>query len=151
MTDIMSAAKRSALMQRIQSKNTKPELLVRSALHARGIRYRLHLKVLGTRPDLVSSPRRVAIFINGCFWHGHNCHLFRWPKTRPEFWTKKISGNRIRDQRIARTLIRAGWSVATVWECALRNGTPQHIDRQIEQLEKWIRASSRVKRLTLRG
>lgn len=151
MTDIMSAAKRSALMRRILSKNTKPELLVRSALHARGIRYRLHKRIEGTRPDLVLASRRVAIFVHGCFWHGHNCHLFQWPKTRPEFWLKKISGNRLRDRRVCRALTGRGWSVGTVWECGLRGASSEKIERRMEQLEKWIRETRRSTTLSLRG
>lgn len=151
MTDIMSAAKRSALMQRIRSKNTTPERVVRSALHSRGLRYRLHTRVLGTRPDLVFRSKRIAVFVHGCFWHGHDCHLFRLPKSQSEFWRSKISGNRQRDRRVTRTLLREGWCVATVWECALRQRTREQIDHALTRLENWIRTSRRAQKLTLRG
>ena len=151
MTDIMSAAKRSALMQRIRSKNTTPERIVRSALHSRGLRYRLHVRVLGTRPDLVFSSKRIVVFVHGCFWHGHDCHLFRLPKTRSEFWEAKISNNRQRDRRVAHDLLAAGWSVATVGECALRQRTPGQLARVLVRLEAWINAPRRARSLTLRG
>ena len=147
----MSPAKRRALMQRIKSKNTEPELVVRRALHVRGIRYRLHVKLAGTRPDIVLRSHRVAILVHGCFWHGHNCHLFRWPKTRSDFWKEKISKNRARDRKVVRALVKEHWSVATVWECATRDQTPQHLHRLIDGLERWIRRTDRPQTLSLRG
>jgi len=148
---MMSAAKCSALMQRIRSKNTKPERIVRSALYSRGLRYRLDVRILGTRPDLVFSSKRIAIFVHGCFWHGHNCHLFRLPKSRSEFWKEKISSNRQRDRRVTQAFLREGWSVATVWECALRQRTPDQIKRVLVRLEDWIKTPRRAQSLTLRG
>ena len=107
-------------MSRVQGKNTKPEKLLRSALHARGLRYRLHVKDLPGRPDMVFSRHRTALFVHGCFWHGHNCSLFRIPETRREFWENKINGNRERDLNASNLLQKSGWRVLTVWECALR-------------------------------
>lgn len=151
MTDLMSPKLRRALMRRIRAKHTKPELVVRKALHGRGFRYRLHAKIEGIRPDIVLPARRVAIFVNGCFWHGHNCHLFRWPKTREEFWKNKIAGNKLRDGKAVRTLTRKSWSVATIWECGLRDKKREEVDRLIGFLESWILNSSRLQSLTFKG
>jgi DNA mismatch endonuclease (patch repair protein) len=108
------------MMAGIQGKNTRPEMIIRRGLHAMGYRYRLHDCSLPGRPDLVFAGRRAVIFVNGCFWHGHDCHLFRWPKSRIEFWRDKISGNVRRDRRVRAELLTLGWRVADVWECALK-------------------------------
>lgn len=106
-------------MSAIRGKNTKPELVVRKLLHGCGFRFRLHRKDLPGKPDLVLPKYRKAVFVNGCYWHGHeDCELFRLPKSRKEFWSKKITGNRLRDDRNRDALIEAGWKVVTVWECA---------------------------------
>jgi DNA mismatch endonuclease, patch repair protein len=107
-------------MAAIKGSHTKPELLIRKALHAAGFRYRLHAKSLPGKPDLVFPRYRAAIFVNGCFWHGHDCHLFRWPGTRPDFWRAKIGGNIARDERTRSQLAEAGWRVADIWECTLK-------------------------------
>ena len=99
MADIVTPEVRSRLMAGIGPTNTKPEMLIRRRLHALGYRYRLHVKGLPGKPDLVFPSRRAAIFVHGCFWHGHNCTLFRWPATREEFWRSKIGGNVARDRR----------------------------------------------------
>jgi DNA mismatch endonuclease (patch repair protein) len=148
-TDVMSPAKRRALMQRIRSKNTKPELIVRKALYARKLRYRLHAKISGARPDLVFGSRRIAIFVHGCFWHGHECHLFKWPKTRVRFWKLKILGNRARDQAVASNLQSDNWCVATIWECGIRGQTTQSQARVFNKLERWIRNPNRPQSLTI--
>jgi DNA mismatch endonuclease (patch repair protein) len=108
------------MMAGIGPKNTRPEMLIRRGLHAMGYRYRLHDRRLPGRPDLVFPGRRAVIFVHGCFWHGHDCGLFRWPGTRPEFWGKKISGNIERDARVRLQLIELGWRVLDIWECTLR-------------------------------
>ena len=117
--DIVSPAVRSRMMAGIRGKNTKPELLLRSELHRLGFRFRLHRQDLPGRPDLVFPKRGAAIFVHGCFWHGHDCHLFRLPKSRTEFWKEKIAGNVARDQRQIAALKEAGWRVGIVWECAM--------------------------------
>lgn len=119
--DIISPERRSALMSRIRGKDTKIELEVRRGLHALGFRYRLGGAGLPGRPDVVLPKHRTVVFVHGCFWHGHDCHLFRLPKTRTEFWQTKIGANRARDLRQAALLEQAGWHVETVWECELRN------------------------------
>lgn len=108
------------MMSGIGPKDTKPEMFIRRGLHAMGYRYRLHDRRLPGRPDLVFPGRRAVIFIHGCFWHGHDCSLFRWPGTRPDFWRAKISGNINRDARVRSELLTLGWRVLDVWECVLR-------------------------------
>ena len=103
-------------MAGIRGRNTKPELVIRSVLHRRGFRFRLYRRDLPGKPDLVFPKHRAVIFIHGCFWHGHGCHLFRWPKTREDFWREKIGSNMARDRRQFSALRDAGWRVATIWE-----------------------------------
>lgn len=107
-------------MSGIRGRDTRPEMAVRRGLHALGYRYRLHGRDLPGRPDLVFRPRRAVIFVHGCFWHGHDCHLFRLPGTRPGFWQAKIDANRERDGRARAQLLEEGWRVLEIWECALR-------------------------------
>ena len=120
MADIVTPDVRSRMMASIGPANTKPEMLIRRRLHALGYRYRLHVKGLPGKPDLVFPGRRAVIFVHGCFWHGHDCTLFRWPSTREEFWRSKIGGNIARDQRTAAQLLDQGWRVLDIWECALK-------------------------------
>jgi DNA mismatch endonuclease (patch repair protein) len=121
------------MMSGIRGKNTQPEWIVRRALHARGYRYRLHVRNLPGCPDIVLPRHRAVVFVHGCFWHGHDCSLFRWPKTRPEFWRAKIDRNRANDEKHRAELLSMGWRVAVVWECALRH----HVDVGAE-LAEWL-------------
>lgn len=106
-------------MSGIRGKDTKPEIRIRKLLHAAGFRYRLHDKKLPGRPDLVLPKYRTAIFVHGCFWHGHrDCKLFRLPSSRQDFWREKIAGNVARDERDVGKLLQSGWKVAIVWECS---------------------------------
>ena len=108
-------------MSGIQGKNTKPEVLVRKALTLKGYRYRLHRNDLPGRPDIVMPGRRVAIFVHGCFWHGHDCpHGARVPKANRDYWLAKVSRNRDRDIASTAALAEAGWRVETIWECQLK-------------------------------
>lgn len=129
MADVVDAATRSRMMAGIRGKDTKPEMIVRRALHARGFRYTLHNRKLPGSPDLCFPKYRAVIFVHGCFWHGHECELFQWPKTRQEFWQEKIGANRKRDRRVVRELRRQGWRVITVWECAVKNAKPEALIR----------------------
>ena len=133
MVDRLSPERRSALMARIGPKNTKPELTVRRLLHAAGWRYRLHRKGLPGTPDIVFGYRKAALFVHGCFWHGHHCRLGRLPKTRPEFWSEKIAGNRARDARKVDQLVEQGWRVMTIWQCSLKDP-----DRALHQIEDFL-------------
>ncbi|MBY0313542.1 MAG: DNA mismatch endonuclease Vsr [Phycisphaerales bacterium] len=118
MTDSMSKADRSALMSRIRSKNTGPELIVRSCVHRLGYRFRLHSSELPGSPDLVLRRLRTVVFVHGCFWHRHEgCKYCSTPKTRSKFWNAKFKANRARDARAAATLSLDGWRVLLVWEC----------------------------------
>lgn len=108
------------MMAGIRGKNTRPEMLLRKGLHALGWRYRLHGADLAGKPDLVFRSRKAVIFANGCFWHGHDCHLFKWPRTRETFWREKIGANIRRDASVLRQLQDDGWRVAEVWECTLK-------------------------------
>lgn len=119
--DTISKEQRSAQMSLVKSKNTKPELLVRSLAFEMGYRYRLHRKDLPGKPDLVFPKYQKVIFVNGCFWHGHKCSLGRIPKSRVEFWTEKIDKNRARDKREIKALRSEGWGVLSLWECELRD------------------------------
>ena len=117
MVDIMTAEQRSALMSRIRSVDTKPELFVRRALHAMGYRFRTHVRGLPGRPDLVFTKRRAVIFVHGCFWHRHGCKKTYVPKVREEFWEGKFAANTSRDERNQSQLVQSGWRVLVVWEC----------------------------------
>ena len=123
MTDLHSQNVRSKNMAAVRSFNTQPELAVRQLLHKEGFRYRLHIKAIKGKPDIVMRKHGVLIFINGCFWHGHNCHLFRLPKTRTEWWRKKIESNKLRDITVTAELKSSGWRIIQVWECAIKGKT----------------------------
>jgi DNA mismatch endonuclease, patch repair protein len=134
MADIVRPEVRSRMMAGIRSKDTKPEIMVRRALHARGFRFRLHKRDLPGRPDLVLAKHNAAIFVHGCFWHGHNCGAFRLPKTRTAFWHDKISTNLARDQRSVSRLADEGWRVRIVWECDLR----RNASSAVADLANWL-------------
>ena len=136
-------------MARIRGKNTKPELLIRKALHARGFRYRIHCKDLPGNPDMCFPKHRAVIFVHGCFWHGHDCHLFKWPKTRPEFWSAKIARNREVDGLAEQKLLSEGWRVATIWECALKGRERLDLDDISQCCADWLR--SERSSLVIRG
>lgn len=113
---------RSRIMRAIKSRDTKPEMLTRRTVHGMGYRYRLHRKDLPGKPDLVFPSRRKAIFVHGCFWHGHDCpHGSRTPKSNRDYWVAKISRNRERDAQSEAALKQDGWRVLTVWECQMKD------------------------------
>ena len=121
MTDVHSPAVRSYNMSRVKGKNTKPEILVRKFLFSNGFRYRLHAKKLAGKPDIVLSKYKTIIFINGCFWHGHDgCKYFSVPKTKTEWWLNKIIGNISNDSRSIESLTNEGWNIIIIWECELK-------------------------------
>lgn len=121
MTDIVDKLTRSRMMAGIRGKDTKPELALRRALHARGFRYRLHPKDVVGRPDLLLPKYRAAIFVHGCFWHRHKeCRFATTPATRAEFWNSKFDANVQRDELTKKRLAEQGWRVAIIWECALK-------------------------------
>ena len=120
MADVFSKEKRSEVMSRIRSRNTKPELLVRKYLFAQGFRFRLHSPKLPSKPDIVLPRYKTLVFIQGCFWHGHNCKIARTPKSNIEFWTNKINRNKERDYGNFDILKKMGWRVIIIWECSLK-------------------------------
>lgn len=120
-SDIYTEEERSAIMSRIGSTDTKPEIALRSALYRLGLRYRLHLSGLPGKPDIVFIGSRIAVFVNGCFWHRHpKCHRSKLPKGNREFWRKKLDGNVLRDRKNIRALEQTEWHVVVVWECEVR-------------------------------
>jgi DNA mismatch endonuclease (patch repair protein) len=120
MTDSLNSSRRSENMRRIRAKDTKPEMVVRRLLHSLGYRYRLHVRDLPGKPDVVFRKLKRAIFVHGCFWHQHGeCREGRLPGTRPEYWVPKLARNVERDQRHAQLLGEAGWQVLTLWECQI--------------------------------
>jgi len=133
-TDTFSPEKRSAIMRAVKSTNTKPEIALRKALFARGFRYRLNVASLPGKPDIVFPARQAAIFVHGCFWHGHECARgARIPKSNTEYWLGKIARNKSRDTRNYAALQDANWRVLTVWECDLKNLTAI-----TDIAEKWL-------------
>ena len=133
-------------MSRIRGKNTKPEILVRKGLHARGFRFRLHNKKLPGSPDIVLPKYGVAIMVNGCFWHGHKgCRYATKPKSNVEFWETKIARNKHRDEVTAAHLEALGWTVITIWECELR--TNSQLDDRLNTLAEEIRRAYETKRI----
>ena len=136
-------------MAAIRGKDTKPELFIRRGLHAKGYRFRLHDKQLPGKPDLVFRKHNAAVFVNGCFWHGHNCCLFKWPKTREAFWRDKIGGNAKRDQRNQNKLLSDGWRVGVIWECALKGRERLPQDEVIDRITRWL--SSDAEEFCIRG
>lgn len=146
MSDILTASQRHRCMSHIRGKNTKPEILVRKGLHARGIRFRLHNKKLPGSPDIVLPKYGVAIMVNGCFWHGHKgCRYATKPKSNVEFWETKIARNKHRDEVTAAHLEALGWTVITIWECELR--TSSQFDDRLNTLTEEIRRAYETKRI----
>lgn len=151
MADRLTPDQRRLNMRRVRAKDTKPELAVRSLLHARGFRFRLHRRDLPGRPDIVLPRHRAAVFVHGCFWHGHGCSLFRLPATRTDFWSAKIAGNRRRDTAAAAALGARGWRSLWVWECALRGRNRLTADAVSEAMTAFIESDAAFAQLGERG
>lgn len=142
LADVVDSKMRSRIMASIRGKNTKPELVLRKALHGRGFRYRLHAKDVPGRPDLALRKYNAVVFVHGCFWHRHEgCRHATVPATRTEYWTSKFERNVARDDEVHSRLLGAGWRVATVWECALRK--TEHVDVAAQVLARWLVAGGR--------
>lgn len=142
MADIVSAEVRSQMMSGIRSKHTKPELLIRRELHKRGFRFRLHDRRLPGKPDIIFPRYRAVIFVHGCFWHGHNCHLFKMPSSRTEFWQTKIQRNKELDTIAQMALTNLDWRQGIVWECALKGKTKIPLDDVILRCAVWLHNKS---------
>src|SRR4051794_15500562 len=128
MVDVLTPDQRRYNMSRIGSKNTLPERLLRRGLFAIGVRFRLHRRDLPGTPDLIFPKRRVCMFCHGCFWHGHDCGLYRLPATRTDFWRDKIASNQRRDAKSRQELLECGWRVLVVWECVTRGSRRKHFN-----------------------
>ena len=135
----ISQSVRSKIMASIKGKDTTPEMIVRAYMHASGLRYRLHTRVNDTHPDLVFPRYSAAIFVHGCFWHQHrNCRHARVPTVRRKFWSNKFRANRKRDAKQTTQLLRAGWRVATIWECKLSENAQK---KSLSRLYAWIQGN----------
>lgn len=135
MADTLSKAERSFRMSLIRGRDTKPELTLRRRLHALGYRFRVNVRRLPGKPDLVFPKYRTIIFVHGCFWHGHaNCRVANSPKTNSAFWVEKFRQNALRDKRSTRRLRALGWRVLVVWECSL--GTRAQLDRTVARIAR---------------
>ena len=149
MVDVFSLQKRREVMASISAKNTKPELLVRKALHREGFRYRLHGKGLPGKPDLVFRGLNAVVVVNGCFWHGHDCQLFKVPATNREFWETKIKTNRARDARNKNLLLEQNWRVLIIWECSTRGKGRLKFEELIANVTNWLKSDEKY--LEIRG
>lgn len=139
MADVLTKEQRRLNMSRVQSKNTKPEMILRRGLHSRGLRFRLHRTDLPGKPDLVFPVRGAVILVHGCFWHWHGCPMFKWPTTRSDFWRAKIGRNRKRDQVTLKALQDKGWRALIVWECALRGPGRWKAEEVFDRCEDFLK------------
>lgn len=130
-------------MAGIRSANTSPELIIRRGLHRLGYRFRLHAKDLRGRPDIVFRKRRALIFVNGCFWHGHACHLFKWPTSRQDYWLPKLRGNIQRDRVTRARLAELGWRICDVWECQLKGKARRSADEVLSDCVAFLEGDAR--------
>lgn len=128
-------------MSRIGSKNTKPELFLRSLLHRQGIRFRLHSKNLPGKPDIVFPKYKTVIFVHGCFWHYHSCKDSKIPSSRSEWWKNKLKDNQKRDQEIIGKLLNSGWRVLIIWECSVKK-SKKNPKTFISEIQKWLSSNS---------
>jgi DNA mismatch endonuclease, patch repair protein len=138
MTDVLTIDQRRLNMSRIRGRDTSPEMKIRRGLHGLGFRFRLHEKTLPGKPDLVLPKYRIVVFVHGCFWHGHGCALSKMPQTRRQFWHEKLTGNATRDRKTEEVLIKNGWRVLLIWECALR-GRDRTSENVLEEAANFIR------------
>tara|TARA_R110002110_G_scaffold92540_1_gene241418 strand:+ start:4447 stop:4902 length:456 start_codon:yes stop_codon:yes gene_type:complete len=142
MADVHDKETRSKNMAAIKAGNTKPEMIVRRALHNAGFRYRLHEKTLPGKPDLVLRKYNAVIFVNGCFWHRHECPQFKWPKTKVGFWTPKLNKNASNDKKAEHDLKVLGWRVGVVWECALKGPRRLTHDEMTRTIVRWLKSEN---------
>lgn len=138
MVDVVSPKVRSRMMAGIRGKNTRPELVIRSGLHRRGFRYRLHDPRMPGKPDIVLPKYKAVILIQGCFWHVHGCSLFKWPSSRIEFWRKKLQKNQERDRKNNQIYQENGWRVLIIWECAVKGRNKQATEELLDACQAWL-------------
>jgi len=149
MADIVSEKKRSEMMSGIRGKDTKPELIIRKGLHRSGYRFKLHDSQLPGKPDLVFPKYNAIIFIHGCFWHKHDCHLFKWPSSRDQFWKDKLLGNEEKDKENNQELLALGWRILIIWECALKGKTCLYTNTVLESAAEFLESDDEF--LEIRG
>lgn len=149
MADIVSEKKRSEMMSGIRGKDTKPELIIRKGLHRSGYRYKLHDSQLPGKPDLVFPKYNAIIFVHGCFWHKHDCHLFKWPSSRKQFWKDKLLGNEEKDKENNQELRALGWRILLIWECALKGKTNLYTSTVLESAAEFLESDKEF--LEIRG
>ena len=142
MTDNVDQVTRSRMMSGIRNKDTAPEMAIRKALHSRGFRYRTHVTYLPGKPDIVLPRFRAAILVHGCFWHGHDCSMFRLPGSRREFWKAKILQNRKRDANVRQRLYALGWRSLTIWECAIRGPEKRDFNQLVDDVATWLESDA---------
>lgn len=147
--DVLTSEQRKFCMSKIRGRDTEPEMRLRKALFSMGLRYRLNYRNLPGRPDLVFSSYKSVIFVHGCFWHGHKCHMFKWPKTNAAFWRDKIERNVQRDSRNNQQLLASGWRVMLIWECLLRGKHRKPIEMVANYAANWIRSGAQNRRIEL--
>ena len=129
-------------MAGVRGKDTRPELILRRGLHALGFRYRLHVKELPGKPDLVFPGWNAVLFAHGCFWHRHDCSLFVWPKTRGKWWRAKLDRNREVDANTVEALKSTGWRIGVVWECAVKGQSRRPVDSVIDSCAAWLKSDA---------
>jgi DNA mismatch endonuclease (patch repair protein) len=144
MADVVDKDTRSRMMANITSRNTKPELFIRSELHKQGFRFRINARNIKGTPDIVLKRYSALIFTHGCFWHGHNCHYFKLPATRRAFWSNKIECNRKRDAETILALKKDGWRICIVWECAVRS---KKRIQYVSHIARWITGNRKFKEI----
>lgn len=140
MTDIVDSKTRSKMMSRVKSKNTSIEIAVRKALFAKGFRYKINDKNLPGKPDIVLPKYKAVIFVNGCFWHGHNCSKGHLPKSNISFWKQKIENNKKRDLKNMNLLNKSNWKVAIIWECTIKEKRGITLDYITDMLTHWLQS-----------
>jgi len=131
-------------MSRIRARDTRLEIWLRKQLFAKGFRYRIHVSTLPGRPDIVFPKYKAVVLVHGCFWHGHDCNLFRMPSTRTSFWRDKIRSNRERDRRNIEALREEDWRVLEIWECSWRGKTRQPSQRLVDQVSDWLKHGNTI-------
>jgi DNA mismatch endonuclease (patch repair protein) len=152
MTDRVDEQTRHRIMRANRSRDTSPEVEVRRALFGRGLRYRLDVAALPGRPDLTFPKYRAAVFVNGCYWHGHECHRSPRSRSNPGFWKAKIARNRLRDWESRVALLAMGWRVLVIWECAIRRRTPPFAQSEdLDRVQAWLLGESRLGILSENG
>lgn len=150
MPDVLTKEQRQRNMSGIRGRDTKPEMLVRRGLYVRGLRYKLHDKALPGRPDLVFPRYHAVVFVHGCFWHAHDCPMYKQPTTRKAFWSDKLKKNADRDRTVLDKLQSSGWRVLIIWECATRGPCRLNFQQVMDEAERFIKEED-AKLLVIEG